>query len=376
MRVIRHWGREQREFTDDLTGRRVWQLTAGEAPSSHFYFSRPTWMSFHHRPFIMSDRGGARNLYTFDDDWSLLQLTDLPPVEGDRYWTSPDGTRFFRAEWFGPAFMGALEDCTGRGIFFRWRFDQPHLMRYDFDTGAADLVLDHGWGCVTVDGRYALAVETRDDVGQQRVSRLFRIELRTGQRDLLLEEPGSFAHVLRTRADPHLVIWLNHHLRKGSKLNPATGALGTWVDFGPAGRRYGHHSFLPGSTLILVLHRDPPGGPEWTIQDAEGHVVDELGAMTAHHISHASTSHSHRYVVGDSPRPAAGRNHLYLMDRVARAVAPLCRCDSSWTSRDEAGRPVASEYLHPRPVFSPDDRYVLFASDFGSSVSQVYLVEI
>ena len=33
-----------------------------------------------------------------------------------------------------------------------------------------------------------------------------------------------------------------------------------------------------------------------------------------------------------------------------------------------------SEYLHPRPVFSPDDRFVLFSSDRGTGFSQLFLV--
>jgi len=394
MRPIRNWGVERSAHKDEVNGRRVWQLTNHEAPSAHFYFTRPSWLEGWPRPFFVSDRGNVANLYTFDEDWSVLQLTDLPRVEGGKYWTSYNGKTSFRAQQFGANFMAAEADPNGGGIYFSSGFGEQHLMRYDFASGKTEKLFDHAAGCITSDGRYSLFQSFDDDYEKKlRHTKLYRIDLATGARDFLYEDDGDFAHMLCSPVAPELVIWISYHRRKGMTINPRTGELGTWVDFAeePKHRVYYHYSFLPKSSLLLCAHRGDidctvagTGGKQivWEIRSADGDVADQLKAWNGEAIAHATVSHDHRRVVGDTCRhdhfveddPAKKKNNIYLFDRELRTSSVVCAADSSFSARDEKGRQVYSEYLHPRPVFSPDDKKVIFDSDFTSGITQVYMV--
>jgi len=393
VKVIKNWGIERREFEDPLTGRREWQLTNNQAPSAHFYFTRSSWVEGWPRPFFISDRGGAVNLFTFDEAWSVLQLTDMPPVGGEKYWTSYDGKTFFRAPLLAAGFMGATADPLGGGLYFSSGFEEGHLMRYDFGTGAVERVLDNAAGCITTDGKYSLHVHFEDDHEQKiRHTRLFQSVLGTGETELICEDDGDFAHMLCSPVDPESVIWINYHRRKGMKYNPRTKELGTWIEWQDP-HTYFHYSFLPKSSLILIAHRGSKpcaasgtGGNEilWTIQDETSKVLEHLEAWDPWNMSHATASHDHMLVVSDSPRhdyysefkPEDVTNQIHLFDRRTGQTSPLCACNTSFISRDEKGRWVYCEYLHPRPVFSPDDRFVLFDSDFRSFTGQVYMVEL
>ena len=393
MKVIKNWGIERREYSDELTGRRVWQLTNHEAPSAHFYFTKPSWIKGWPRPFFAADRGGISNLYTFDEDWSIIQLTDLPAVKGEKYWTSFDGKKFFRCQHHGPNLLGAEADPLGGGIYFSSGYEDKHLMRYDFKTGGVECILEQAAGCITSDGKYSLYVIFEDDYERKiRHSKLFQIDLATGKRKLILKDDGDFAHMLACPDDPDLVIWINYLRRKGMKYSPRTGELGTWTEWEPP-HTYFHYSFLPNSRLILTAHRGSKslpasgtGGNEilWSIQDDCGKIEDGIETWDTLNIIHATVSHNYRFIVGDAGhhnwfsqfKPEDVTNEIHIFDRKTRETSVLCRCNSSFISRDENGKHVYSEYLHPRPVFSPDDRYVLFDSDFRTLTSQVYMVEI
>lgn len=396
IKPIRNWGIERQEYRDELTGRRVWQLTNHKAPSAHFYFTRSSWIKGWPRPFFVSDRNGTPNLYTFDGDWSVLQLTDMPAVEGAKYWTSYDGKTFFRCHHCGPGLLSAQADSLGEGIYFSSGFEDQHLMHYDFETGAVECLFEHAAGCITSDGKYSLSVMKEDDYKKKlRHSKLYQINLSTGKREFICEDDGDFAHMLCSPVDPELVIWINYLTRKGTKFNPRTKELGTWIDYSKSYPEnvYYHYSFLPGSSLILTAHRGTEPCPVkphlrqavWTIQNEKGEVLNHLEEWNFLSIAHATVSHNHSYCVGDTFRhntysnfkPGDVKNEIHLFDCNTGRTSIFCTCNSSFISRDEKGEQhVYCEYLHPRPVFSPDDRYVLFDSDFCSFTSQVYMVEV
>ncbi len=56
-------------------------------------------------------------------------------------------------------------------------------------------------------------------------------------------------------------------------------------------------------------------------------------------------------------------------------LLPLCRC--TWGAlTDTKGNPVKSEFLHPNPNWSPDGRYVIFGTDYGTLLPQLYLADL
>ena len=53
-------------------------------------------------------------------------------------------------------------------------------------------------------------------------------------------------------------------------------------------------------------------------------------------------------------------------------------CQATWglPIKDEQGRAVKSEFMqHPNPSWSPDGRYVVFSSDYGTGIAQVYMAD-
>ena len=360
MQPVKNWGVERRETKDPRTGRRVWQLTGHAAAARHLRFTRPSWCPAWPRPLFVSDRGGAANLCTFDEDWAVLQLSDLAGQVA-----APNAA----------SLRLAVFDPTGGGVFLPGSDVPPGLWRHDFESGRTELVQPGAAGGLTCDGRYSVAVAPSPGAGGSVRSRLVRCDLQSGERVDVHEEDGEVVDLLGSPVDAELVIWVNPRQCVGRKLHVSTGRAGAWVDYRVPEQAHHHFSFVPQSSLILTAYEDG-GRTCWQVLDPDGRRMDHFGPWDGQGIVHASASHGRRLVVGDTWRPVGGgagaRPHqLLTYDRIRKQSSVLCSVGSGGDQP-----PAAGSVVPPEPVFSPDDRQVLFAAAGGAGGSQLYLVEL
>ncbi len=143
-------------------------------------------------------------------------------------------------------------------------------------------------------------------------------------------------------------------------------------------------SYLRHSALI---HQTCERTTDWGAQSSRlGSLDIETGEVRwfkcVHHGAsqrYQSPSPDGRWIVMDQPSfLIGGVNGLSLVDQQRDVQLPLCQlnCSGSTGLRDDDGQPIKSETLHPNPSWSPDGRYVLMDSDFGTGISQVYAVDM
>jgi Tol biopolymer transport system component len=97
---------------------------------------------------------------------------------------------------------------------------------------------------------------------------------------------------------------------------------------------------------------------------------------------HPNASPDGRWISIDWPGLKIGGKHaIHLVDVSRDMLVPLCATDTTWhlpstgahTGLDRAGK---SEWLHPNPIWSPDSRYIIFATDRKTEITQVYAVDL
>jgi len=214
--------------------------------------------------------------------------------------------------------------------------------------------------------------------------RLFRIDLATGERQVILEKKGWLGHPQYRPFDDHTVafchegphdlidarIWFINEdgsgLRCGRTHEPGESITHEfWV---PDGSSMMFVSYLEGQTDRWICSLDPV-----TLESRR------LSAMPP--CSHLMSNGDGSLLVGDgsgTPTDVANtRGHeiqndpfLHLFDLRAGSTRPIARHNSSW--RVHKGN---RQVTHPHPSFTPDQRQVLFSSD-AEGEPALYLADL
>src|SRR5687768_3865320 len=73
--------RPVRTFTDPVTGVTLHQLTAGDEPAGHLYFTRCSWTAEGRYLLYVRQQDRSINYYVAGPDGAVKQLTNFPPPE-------------------------------------------------------------------------------------------------------------------------------------------------------------------------------------------------------------------------------------------------------------------------------------------------------
>ena len=202
--------------------------------------------------------------------------------------------------------------------------------------------------------------------------RLIRIDLATGQREVILEKQGWLGHPQYRPGDDHTVAYCHegpHDLvdarmwfvnEDGTNVRCAKthrpGESCTHEFWVPDGSAMVYVSYLKGERDRWICSLDPV-----TLQDRR------LTKMPP--CSHLMSSHGGTLIVGDgcdSPADVADAGshqiatdpYLHLFDLQAGSTRRVARHDTSWKVY-KGNRQVT----HPHPSFTPDEKRVLYSSD-------------
>jgi len=361
-------------YVDSHSGREVVRLTDYLGHSNHLYFTNPCWIGDRSLVFT-SDRHNQSNLFRCDlDGGAITQLTDL---EG-------------RGR---PA--GAYCAATGKHYFF-W---QRELCELDVRTLELRTIyrVPEGMGTSgeyspTADGRYVCTGlgERPQAGGPARISyaysgfrdtflarprsQVVRIEVATGEAEVLHEERAWIGHVNTSPTHPEILTFCHEgpwheveqriwglNVRSGAlwKIRPQEGdntAIGHeyWFADGEHVGYHGHPRSGPGRQIF--------GCRRW---DDSSAVEAEFPFRSTHFCSLDADM-----VVGDGNAVMApnSRPFIQLFRREGQTYAgPRILAYHRSTFNNQ--------HAHPHPRFTPDGRHVLYTSDL-TGYSNMYLVEV
>lgn len=361
---------ERSRFTDPISGVRVEQLTNYRGHSHHFYFTNPGWYQNGEKLLFGSDRNNRTNLFSLDlDSGVITQLTDLEPVP------LPREVEFLRA---------CVSTLNNEAYFWHGL----SLMALDLDSlKQRELYrMDEGWDVsminVTADGKYVCASISEDLSDRFAVdllrgyvgfwetweamprSHIMRIAVDGSRVDSVWEENYWVGHVNTSPTQPHLLtfchegpwhrvdnrIWgLNMESGNVWKIRPRV------VEEEKIGHEYWH-----ADGIHISYHGYKPDGHSFFGRCLyDGTQIEEVAfPQETGHIH----SNDFERIVGDG-----GKVVRLWQRRGDEFEGPRVLC------QHRSSMHIQQTHVHPR--FSPDGRFVVFASDM-SGYGNVYRVEV
>ncbi|WP_186445864.1 oligogalacturonate lyase family protein [Paenibacillus cremeus] len=399
--VLQH---QLKKRQDEQTGRTVTQLTSLAGNHHHLYFTSNSFTADNRHVLYISDLGtGNPNLFKLTlDDGAAVQLTD----NRDGYMQSYvyyDGNPYRGLAKASPSFA----PVAGKLLYIQG--DEARLLDVDTLEERTIYVLpEHvmtGFTHLSGDGRYACipyidapAFEVgegnpfgliRDKVKkEQMLSYIIVIDTTNGETLYSFSHQGWVTHVQFHPNDPHIVlfnheggmvqqrIWMYDHGTISKVRDQSDGGASLWIC----------HEMWTSDGQAVIYHgtRGVPNDPAMNqnegskdevvsfvgymdTRDGKCAEVSFLPEMTAYGHFTASTDDTLLVTDGIIDKTSI---HLCRMDwqRSELEMTFLCCHNSSFSVQD----------VHPHPIFSHNDRYILFTSDAHNERTKgnVYLIDL
>ncbi|MGR5942356.1 oligogalacturonate lyase family protein [Enterobacter sp. C4G1] len=196
--------------------------------------------------------------------------------------------------------------------------------------------------------------------------RLINIDLRTGERRVMLQENRWLGHPIYRPFDITTVAFCHEGPRDAIDarmwLINADGSNVRKVRQHAPGESFTHEFWVPdGSTLYYVEHKE--NDPKRYLCSADPLTLENRQLMAIPPCSHLMSNHDGTLIVGDGAPHNTGDISLndpfiWVFDVRAGTQKAVCQHNTSWKVLD-GDRQVT----HPHPSFSPDNKWVLYTSD-------------
>jgi oligogalacturonide lyase len=373
MTVGRIWKDETFRYQDPHSGREIVQLTDYLGHSNHLYFTDPCWID--DKSFIFtSDRENTSNLFRYDlDEHAITQLTDLQTSK------RPGG-------------------CFSQANMAHYFADDPLLFELDLRTLELRSLYEAPEGFAlggrfapTADGKYVcgLLVERAAFAGEptvrysysrfveffekQPLTRLVRVEVISGNAEILHEERRYLSHVNPSPTQPHLLTFCHEgpwprvdHRIWG--LNLRTGEV--WKIRPQDNDEAVGHEYWFADGVHIGYHGFPRRGPRRGFFGAiRWDNVDKIEFDFPFHSWHFH-SNDLDLIVGDGTQlsvPDATPFIMLYKREKDTFVGPRNLAMHRSTFNDQ--------HAHPHPRFAPDGKHVLYTSDL-TGYANMYWVEV
>lgn len=364
------------EYKDPATGARVLRLAGGDFDNVHLYFTSTSFAAdASDRVVFGSNRSGRFQLHLLEiASGGLVQLTDGMEISATGACMDRAGRLFY---FDGPVLHGLKLD----GLEDRELYRVPAGFRAHLPTCTADgryvaFAYREQLAQSTETGRiYSTMAET---YFQRPRSVIMRIDTSNGQAVAAWGEQAWISHVLIHPTDPNVILFCHEG---GSSVKQRMWT----VDLGETLARQAKPLYpqRPGETCVHeYFTRQGEVGFQYSLVSGEQReefnaFVRPDGTWIRQYLlpgprpGHIQSSSDNSLVVGDRgslrPDDKDGGRYMSLITHGngPAAVRRLCQHNSSWKT----------QYSHPHPIFSPDDKWVLFNSD-DQGRHNVYLAEV
>jgi oligogalacturonide lyase len=214
--------------------------------------------------------------------------------------------------------------------------------------------------------------------------RLFSVDLKTGQRTVILEKQGWLGHPQYRPFDDNTVAYCHegpHDLIDARMwfINEDGTNIRCGREHAP-GESMTHEFWVPdGSAMIYVSYRHD--APERFICSLNPVTLENRVLTEMPQCSHLMSNHTGTLIVGDgcgktssdsaaSNEMLTGDPYLHVFDLKTGKTRPIARHDSSWDVYKDS-----RQVTHPHPSFTPDEKRVLFSCD-AEGEPALYLADV
>ncbi|MFP3903462.1 MAG: oligogalacturonate lyase family protein [Armatimonadota bacterium] len=371
------WPSEIEEYVEDETGARVKRLTGSSAHDHHLYFTSTSFTGDGERIVFGSHRSGSPQLHMLQlDSGQIVQLTDSEGLNPQLASVHPEKEIAYV--------------CAGRQI-----------RQVRLDTFEEEVLYECPEGfrlalpTITADGShlacaYQPQLELSTETGviystmQERFFRrpacvVMRIETESGEALACWGEHAWISHVCIHPHDPDLIMfchegrWAQVQQRMWTVDVNETPAAAHKLYHQHCNESVGHEYFTQTGEVGFQCSVES-GGQMLTFDcfiRPDGTWIRQYRWPGEHRASHIQSSSDNSLVIGDGaylgPEDDDGGNWMGLITHEEGVchVRRLCRHDTSWET----------QMSHPHPIFSPDDRWVLFTSDRRGKCD-MYMAEV
>lgn len=370
------------DFIDKETGVRVTRLTPVDVTCHRNYFYQKCFTNDGNKLLF----GGW-----FDNDWNcyLLDLktqeaTQLTAGSGDNTFgcfLSPDDKYLYYVKNERQLKRVKLDTQEEETIY-----TVPELWK-GYGTWVANSACTKLVGIEMFDADYIPLTDWTKFAEQyykQPRSRLICIDIASGKADVLLDEKCWMGHPIYRPFDDHTVAFCHegpHDLVDARMwLINEDGSNKRKVKAHAEGEACTHEFWVPdGSKMIYVSF--VKGHNERWIRAADPVTLEDKEIMTMPHCSHLMSNYSGTLLVGDGcntpvdvsdtgAHKVENDPFIYVFDVAAKTCKPVVSHNSSWkVYRNNR------QVTHPHPSFTPDDKRVLFTSDFEGEPA-LYLADL
>lgn len=355
---------EVKELRDPETGARLMQLSGGESDNVHLYFTSESFVSGSESIVFGSNRSGRFQFYLLEiRERRLVQLTDGENLRPTMACLGGGGHLiYFAGSVLRSLKVDTLEDREIYRVPEGWR---PRLPTCTADGQYVAFAYGENLAVSTETGRIYSAME--ETFFQRPGSVIMRIHTGTGKVNAAWGERAWISHVMIHPTNPDLILFcheggsrslqrmwtVNATQERGRKAEPLfvqkpneycvheyftrQGEVGYQYEIDREGKREHYNCFIRTDGSWLRQYLLPGRRP-----------------------GHIQSNTDNTLVVGDcgylNPEDRDGGNYMSLMTHVngRGQVRRLCR-----------RRIGDTQYSHGHPVFSRDDRWVLFNSRIG-----------
>jgi len=350
---------------DPLTGVPVTCLTDNMGNTIHPYFTQPLFSADGSYLLVSSDRTGSWQLYSLElKSGKMLQLTDDANVSPQS--ASLDGINMIAYYWNG----GILKSVELASLKTQELYCTPE----GFHPGAL---------CMTADGRYIdfsysetlklssttgkLYSEMSETLFRRPSSVVMRFDTSDGTVKALWGEREWISHVITSPVDPEIVVFCHeghwHLVQRTWVIRANTMEVWPIVETKKHLERAGHEFFTKKGRMVTQYGWRETPTSEWKCSDVfinpDGSGMEKFDYYPGPKSMHVQVNSTETFGVADGAyisEDFGDAENVMSLVKYEKGVAKqriLCRHDTSWKTQPS----------HPHPIFTPDDRYVIFGSD-------------
>ena len=372
-------------YDDELTGRPVRRLGAGDCRTHHQYFYLRMWMPDSQRLLVSSNRqDGVYRHYLVDvESGHALCLSECEDLSSGFGELAHDGQHlmYVAGRQLRLRSLSNLEErtvytqaepWTGRSVYYGATTDHARVVMMEMHADDV-VVAKKGWEAFPKQFQArprCRLVELDVKTSASRVIHEDRCWLghpnyRPNGRTIMFCHEGPWQDVASR-------IWFidpdGSNLREGRKRDPSR-PIGEGT-----GELWGHEYWLADSSRAAFIYFPQKYGIDATIRLLDPDTLAEEILMPISSYSHFISNADNSLIVGDGE--AGLSDAIFLVDVASRRESILCRHGSSMQPYvDPRTGAVNTQEVHPHPCFSPDSKRVVFSSD-RDGFPAVYVTEV
>jgi oligogalacturonide lyase len=351
--MLKNLPSEKTIFTDEKTGREVWQMTSGNAVNHGCYQEVEAFSADNRYVIYASNRTGSFQLYRMDlESGEQAQLSDVKSFNN----------------------ISMAFDRDGKNIYCSAGW---HLFDVDLATGETRTVIDFReklpnppWGLpLTLSSCGSLTAVVYQSAESE--WRLAIVGLETGEFNDVYSRNEMFLHAQICPGDSNLITVVPHLDRQSEHSEPSEIRARNWIIdaksgtarpflCAPVGQRATHEYWdHTGDRLYFHTKTDVPGRLPATISsiDRTGGDLRIVHKNETRKLGHSQIDRRSEFIISDVQRDPP--NELSRIDVKTGEREILC-----WPNTTN----IADQTVHTHPCISPNGAYCSFTSDrLGSS---------